>query len=78
MAVLLNHTHESRAIHLDVGKAQQALRLRVQPRLIPASDGDLPLNDWRAIPITAEGAVEFDLVPNEATFLRLTSAPFGK
>ena len=78
VAVLLNHSHESRAIRLAVGTAQQVLRLRVHPGLIPASGGDLPLNDWQAIPITAEGAVEIDLVPNEATFLRLALAPITK
>jgi hypothetical protein len=69
VAVILNRGHAVRQVCLRGWKGT-ASRLRVHPDVIPATGGNLPLDDWLPRGPAQDGSLHMELLPGEATFLR--------
>ncbi len=69
VAVILNRGDSLQKIYLQ-DWANSARRLCIYPDAIPATGGDLPLDEWEELPKNPGSSLQFDLRPGEATFIR--------
>lgn len=74
VAVLLNRGTAPQALRLAGLPSGTVQRLRIHPDTFPPLDGDLPLDHWVPAARAADGALELELLPREATYLQVPAA----
>ncbi len=71
VVVLLNRGEAARSVSVAGLPSGEIARLRVHPGVIPYRDGDLPLDNWTPVDGFGEGRVTLELLPREASYLRI-------